>query len=384
MKRWVLRSAMLAVFVILAMAAAEGVLRIREARRVYREAARRFHPFLQHVPSASTLDGINAERFRGDEIAVEKPATTLRVFALGGSTTLGVSNGVADTYPRLLQERLQQQFPNVRVEVQNAGVDWYTTAHSLINYQLRIRRFHPDIVLVIHAINDLYRSFAPPWLTTGPFKSDYSHYLGPQIAFVGPPVGFQEGYERGGSMIGRALEHALARDPSPLDLSPAGVARLRARLRPVDVTTFRSLDSFKANYDLLIRGIRADGAMVIAGSESFLYKDGLSPDEERRLWFAPVFCAENGTYPTVASMRDGIRQFNDAARAIAQRHDVGFLEFEAMVPKTLEYFQDDAHLTRAGNDILARMTALLIINNPVPRLPAPSAAPTSGQVHHRP
>ena len=62
-------------------------------------------------------------------------------------------------------------------------------AHLLIDYQLRVRQFEPDLIVVFEAINDLYRSFSPPWWAVGEFRPDYSHYLGPYIRFPGPRRG---------------------------------------------------------------------------------------------------------------------------------------------------------------------------------------------------
>ena len=383
-KRLIFSLVLVAVSLGLAAMAAEIVLELREARRVYHEAANRFHPFVQLTPNAEVLDGINSDRFRGDPIAIEKPARTLRIFTLGGSTTLGVRNSFESSYPRLLQQRLQRQFPGTKIEVQNAGVDWYTTAHLLSAYQLRVRSFHPDLVIVMIAINDLVRSFAPPWLATGPFRPDYSHYLGPQVAFVGPPVGFQDGYDRSGWMVTRALRHALRRDPAPLDFSPDSVARLRAKLRETPVSSFKSLDVYRANYELLIRILQDDGVPVLIGTEGSIYRSDLTTDETRVLWFGPVLSAEQGAYPGTASMLDGMRQFNDAARAIARDRRVPVLDFDAAVPKSLKYFQDDVHLTHEGNDVLARTAAAWIVSNPLPPLQTAPPVPVNGRGSRQP
>ena len=83
-----------------------------------------------------------------------------------------------DTYPFKLQALLRQRYPDVTIEAQNAGNAWYTTAHLLIEYQLLVRQFEPDLIVVFEAINDLYRSFSPPWWAVGEFRPDYSHYSG--------------------------------------------------------------------------------------------------------------------------------------------------------------------------------------------------------------
>jgi lysophospholipase L1-like esterase len=356
--RWTARILIGAASLFLAVCALEAWLELSAARRLYRQARDRFHPFLQVVPPAG-LDGVNPDRFRGDAIAVAKPPHALRIFALGGSTTLGISNRFADTYPRLLQQRLQARHSGIRIEVENAGVDWYTTANSFINYSLRVRRFSPDIVIVMHAINDLCHGFAPPWFASGPFKPDYSHYLGPEAAILGPATGLQADYQRDGWMLWRLLGHALRRDPWPTG-GIDSAAQMRTRLRAAPVTTFKSLETFAANYDLLVRAIQSDGHVAIAASEPSLYKDRHSPEEERRLWFAPVLCAEGGIYPDLDSMRKGMAQFNGAAKAVAAQHGAAFVDLDAAVPRDLDHFYDDVHMTRAGNERMAEAVALWI------------------------
>lgn len=374
-RRWIWRIVVCAVSVIVAVCALEAGLELSAARRLYRQARDRFHPFVQIVPPAD-LEGVNADRFRGDSIALVKPPRTLRVFTLGGSTTLGLPNRYADTYPRLLQQRLHALHPGIAVEVENAGVDWYSTAHSLAAYTLRVRRFNPDVLIVMHAMNDLYRSFAPPWFASGPFQSDYSHYLGPTVAILGPQTGLASDYARGGWILWRLLGHALRRDPWPTGQSAEGLARLRSRFRAVSVASFRSLDTFKSNYEQLVRAIQADGHLVVVASEPSLYKDVMSPDEERVLWFAPVFCAEGGEYPDLDSMHRGMTQFNAAAKAVADERGTAFVDFDASVPKDLRHFVDDVHMNRAGNDAIAESAARWISEH-LPASLRQTAAPGS-------
>jgi lysophospholipase L1-like esterase len=308
---------------------------------------------------ASSLVAVNRHGFRGDPIEPHKGPRTFRIFTLGGSTTLGIGTpSYEDTYPFKLQTMLRQRYPDVTIEVQNAGNAWYTTAHLLIDYQLRVRQFEPDLIVVFEAMNDLYRSFSPPWWAVGEFRPDYSHYLGPYIRFLGPHVGPRASPSRWSVpelLVWRRLQEDLLGEPSPYRLDAGNLGKLRSRLRPRTVTTFRSLDSYRNYYELLIRNIQADRRPVIIASQAFLYSQALPPDVLDSLFFAHVFCAENGFYPTMESMMSAMRMFNDAARTLADAKDVPFLDFERAVPKTREYFSDDVHLTAAGNEILARM-----------------------------
>jgi hypothetical protein len=100
----------------------------------------------------------NSRGFRGDEVVVPKPPGTTRIVCLGGSTTYG--GGVPDyrlSYPNLLQTLLREHL-RPEIEVINAGVPGYSSLESLINLQLRVLEFDPDLVLIYHGINET-RSF---------------------------------------------------------------------------------------------------------------------------------------------------------------------------------------------------------------------------------
>jgi lysophospholipase L1-like esterase len=333
----------------------EGALQLREHRRMSRTARLRLHPFLQVVPSSELLDHVNPQGFRGDPLDRHKPADVFRIFALGGSTTLGVRTGYASTYPAKLQQLLRARYPDIQIEVQNAASDWYTTAHSLINYQLRVRPYEPDMVIVFHAINDLCRSFAPSWWASGPFQDDYSHYLGPLIRLRGLEAGFIEppSSHRLGNLLVWRKARELMGAASPYDGTPAGIARLRRTLTPAAITEFPSLDPFRVNFGQLARAVRDDGHTFIMASQPYVYSSTMSDTTRSRLLFGPVFCSENGTYPDDASMAAGLARFNQTARGVAESLDLPFLDFEARVPKTDEYFFDDVHMTEAGHEILA-------------------------------
>lgn len=337
----------------------EGVLEVRELRKMTREARRRLHPFLQVVPSAELFDHVNEHGFRSDPISVEKPDGAFRIFALGGSTTLSVRTSYASTYPAKLQTLLRARYPDRTIEVQNAASDWYTTAHSLINYELRVRRFRPDVVIVFHAVNDLCRSFSPSWWASGPYRDDYSHYYGPLMRLRGLEVGFFD--PPSANPLANLLLWRKAKElvgaPSPYDVTPAGVTRLRNALRPKDIAPdeFRSLPAFRANLERLARNIRADGVEVLMASQPSLYHEALSAEEQQQMFFGPVFCAEDGAYPSDESMRRGMARYNDVSREVAGQLGLPFLDFDSAVPRDADHFVDDVHMTDAAYDILARI-----------------------------
>lgn len=115
------------------------------------------------VPSAGyELSGqrleirINSLGFRGDEMERVKRPGVIRIACVGASTTFGsqVSTNAA-SWPSQLQSILSQEYPDVTIEVVNAGVPGFTLTDSLRNLRHRVLPLEPDLVVVYHANNDI-------------------------------------------------------------------------------------------------------------------------------------------------------------------------------------------------------------------------------------
>ena len=136
----------------------------------------RFDPYLQNP--GVVIDDIERPR-AGDE---------LRVVALGGSTTESSELPEPERYPARLQGLLSDAYVDRPINVVNAGRDWWTTKHSLIHYVTHVRRWRPDVVTVMHAVNDLYRSFASDGYALGEYTASWGHFYGPAIQGARPPT----------------------------------------------------------------------------------------------------------------------------------------------------------------------------------------------------
>ena len=101
------------------------------------------------------IEGDRAVFRDGLEVSIRKGPGILRVLCLGGSTTVNARNREGLTYSSLLQSALVRRWPGQQIEVLNAGGDAFSTAHSLVNFSLRGLAFEPDVVTVLHNINDL-------------------------------------------------------------------------------------------------------------------------------------------------------------------------------------------------------------------------------------
>jgi uncharacterized protein YjbI with pentapeptide repeats/lysophospholipase L1-like esterase len=98
---------------------------------------------------------INSKGFRGVEFSEVKPDNTIRIFAVGGSTTYG--NGVTEeyTYPAILQKKINLLKLEKNVEIINAGYGgaWSKTETDLIKNKLL--QYDPDIFIIYDGWNEI-------------------------------------------------------------------------------------------------------------------------------------------------------------------------------------------------------------------------------------
>jgi hypothetical protein len=362
------------------MSGLELVLQVREyiqSREAFAGPIPDIHPFLGLVARPNMASNINAHGFRGDPIEISKPKNTYRIFTLGGSTTFSGRLDYKDSYPAKLQNKLQQRYPDIKIEVQNPAYHWYTTAHSVTNYVFRVRKFQPDLIVVFHGINDLFNGFSPPWYSVEDYKDDYSHYLGPTVN-----VGRARSYRRyplfSKFLLFDTLQQAVAlsytrftpekeMDLSNLSsLSPQEVWRnleaVESILTPVEISDFKSINSFQSNLDLLIKLVKMDNHSIIASSQPSLYHKSLSEEERKSLYYAVYHAAEKGHYPDLESMIRGMEMFNSESYNVARKNDIPYVDLAHYVPKSGKYFIDDVHMTREGTEIVAQLLYDYIVN----------------------
>jgi lysophospholipase L1-like esterase len=111
------------------------------------------------VPVKNSRTGpivINSRGFRSPEIVVPKPAGTVRIAFLGGSTTYcsEVSSN-EHTWPHLVWSAIQAQWSDATIDYVNAGVPGYTLSSLRSSLKARVAPLDPDILVIYEATNDL-------------------------------------------------------------------------------------------------------------------------------------------------------------------------------------------------------------------------------------
>lgn len=298
------------------------------AARYYYTQRHPFDPFLQMPPP--TFDPTS-----------DRQPNSIRILTLGGSTTANQHLPLDKRYPNVLEQLLRRSHPELTIEVFNAGMDYYTMKHSLINYVTNMRDWTPDIVIVMEAINDLYRSFSDPDYTVGPYNRLWSHYYGPAINGALPPT-FEQ--------------HILS------IYAGAWFSALRYREEDMPLERYRSLGDFRRNVTTLVHSLQSDHARVVLMTQPSLYKDVMPNDERGVLWFGKTTCKEprdlfQYAYPSPKSLAAAMRAFNDITIDVARAAGVVYVDLAAQIPKNLSFFVDDVHYTEKGAATVAGMVA---------------------------
>jgi len=116
----------------------------------------------------------NSLGFRGKETTYEKPAGVFRIVTIGGSSVYGMSESSdSAVWSQRLEDHLNEARPSRRIEVINGGTFGYNSFENLVNLEFRLMDFHPDLVLLYEAINDMRCAL---WNAGGPVQNDNTQW----------------------------------------------------------------------------------------------------------------------------------------------------------------------------------------------------------------
>lgn len=340
---------MIAVTVGLILLAAELV-----ARRGYPpEPVRRvWDPFAYRIPAPGLVDvfeGLDGETatVRIDDLGMRTwtaaPSSTrgeagterapLRLVFLGGSTTENYAFQASETFPGRVGAAVAAAIGRP-VEVRNAGASGATTAVTLGRLQHQVIDLRPDLVVVMHAINDLVAGFAPG------YRADQRH-------LAMPP----SGRSRSESRLLAWLRGRRPRGHRPSTAS-AAVAP------PVDDwTRHPSYRPFVRNLRSILAVAERHELPVLFVTQPTTYATG----DDARFRLINRHRMRGIAIPGSASLAQGMDVFNAATRAAAGEASATLFDLARTMPADPALFLDECHYTRAGNDEVAKRLAPVVI-----------------------
>jgi lysophospholipase L1-like esterase len=336
----------------------ETVERILGLRGSRADSVLRFapHPYFNFLnnPEYTTPEGRRLHHPVGIRASgarlFDKPPGTLRIVALGASTTYGYYfDDAADVWPALLEARLRRRFGGVP-EVINCAVPGHTAYEMIGMAAMWLPEFRPDLVLLTVGINDAFAVGYPD--EGGPDNTTFRHAW----TYRPPPrwvrAAMRRSYfargagrswlARGGLAAGDltlAMQHPLP--PAPALAGNIGQATGRY---------------FRRNLETLVLLARHAGATPI------LVTNPLNPARETGL----------GAYYDAVSA--AIRRNNAIIADLARRENLPFIDLHAAV-RDPGLFRDAVHVNARGMALTAEVIGAVVEPLAGARLaPGPSAS----------
>ncbi|MGB2867799.1 MAG: SGNH/GDSL hydrolase family protein [Bacteroidota bacterium] len=264
-----------------------------------------YHPYLQITPP--------------DDRRVDSVSPgTIAIFCLGGSTTEFPDSSGRD-WPSRVEEILQTTYNLPNVKVYNFGRQWYTSLHTLINFETNLRKHHPSIILIMQSVNDLLQNADFSYFSHGSFREDYGHFYGPVNRIVNR----------------RSLWNYLQDVVRGLWYAPPR--------KDVTMDYFVGLKAYERNMNTLAELAGHDSTMVVFMTEPSLLKRDMSPEEQGVIGMTRVEAVNDTMGWTSQTVFNGMVQYNEALRRIAAQRKVPLIDLEKEIPKSLVYFRDEVH-----------------------------------------
>jgi lysophospholipase L1-like esterase len=304
--------------------------RIRQEALLYNSV-----PFVGYITSNRSSDH-NAMGYRGPEIELPKPPDIFRIVAVGGSTTYGIGVAESDSWPRLLEGILRDEYGYSHVEVVNMGAVGYTTWNSLSNFEFRGLEMQPDMLMVYHGINDIgirtlppecYNAYTPfRGLAQSQWRDDISlsrsalyRYIGIRVGWVKNPID-----------LGTWLRPMT--DFYPCDADPVPPEEAYAANPPI---------YFERNLRSLVGVARAHDVSVVLSTWAFL-----------------------PGHPENVSQDPALHEHNEVVKRLAQDMDVPLIDLMGELPEDPDYWLFDyEHQSVAGTHVQAQLYAAFLVEN---------------------
>ncbi len=273
---------------------------------------------------------------------VEKKPGVRRIVFLGGSTTENGDLPHEHTFPGFVEKALAGS----GVEVANAGVPGATTNVVLAELVQRVLPLRPDLVVVLDPVlNDFHESLRPQWDPT------MAH-----LAADPPSPRIMDWL----AAESRLLGHFATRAAEPVNARGLLAARAQARrekiaehaTEPPPELLARGLPHHERVQRLILEVCRDEKVGCVLVTEPSLLKPGMSAKEDEVVASTAITGTDYNL--EVATELASLESYNANTRKNAAAFGSTLVDAARIVPRDLEHYVDDVHLTTRGNEVIAK------------------------------
>jgi lysophospholipase L1-like esterase len=277
--------------------------------------------------------------------SMEKPDNIYRIFFIGGSAVHQSALPYGKTSWKIAEDSLNKQAKNIRFECINFGINGAFTDDSLALIAHEIIHYDPDMIVVMHAINDLSAGLTDPELAISSLEP--TEYIKRSDI---PPVDILRGvYQR--SYVLMFLKRKIydrLRNADSLKSEEEKMKFVRTIWRQMPKKTyaaFPSLDNFKKNIKSLIGIAKAQNIRICFMTQPSLYSEKMTEEEKNALWLSI-----NGyeALPDIPTLYRGMNLYNGEVKRICEQYDAEYIDLAKKIPKDLRYLFDHVHYTPEG------------------------------------
>ncbi len=237
------------------------------------EVARRYFHKQQRVPTGL-----------GDVFKSKKDSTEFRIFVQGGSSAAGYPYYAGGSFSRMLEQRLQQTFPDRRVEVINTALA-AINSYTLLDFADEIIAQNPDAVLIYAGHNEFYGALGVASAESlGRSRSVVNLFL--RLRALRIVQGLQ-------SLLAGAASAMFADSDTPESDTTLMERMVGEQRVPFQSPLYRrGLAQFRGNLQALLRKYREHGIPVLIGTVASNERahapfiSGLSPGTDPNHWEA--------------------------------------------------------------------------------------------------
>ncbi|MDP3920702.1 MAG: GDSL-type esterase/lipase family protein [Candidatus Omnitrophota bacterium] len=336
----------------------EGTLRIQGAGRTHTERYTYvkhtfYNPFLifgpnidRRFPQDHANDAVyNSQGFReAEEVPVEKPAGEYRLFALGGSSTENLANGHDRHYCREAEVLLGNG-----VRCINAAKSGFSTLHTLIRLESDLLPFRPNMITVMHNVNDLTVNFFPADGRFNYGNQFFDDFFAPRFTNLQKSALRHSRaavflYRLWCQIKGRFFDEKIYTENGSYVTTTMQVLPGRFALPFAEV--------FRNQLKSIVAVAQAHGIRPVLMSQPAVFSEPMYA-----LMFGHKEFNRRIKYPTLDEFQRVFSQYNKIVADVARAESVPFIDMQRLMGQDPKHYNDMIHYSREGVEHFARIYA---------------------------
>ena len=328
-----------------------------------------FTPSDRIMPGVSgpSVFRVNSYGIRGEEVLSKH---RIRILAIGGSTTECLYLDQKETWPYLVQEKLNAAIGEEAVWVGNAGKSGMSTNNHIVALKyLPMEELRIDMILLLVGINDFSKRLARGDGSAGHGRgTPRSEQDFIAETFVGKNRFYEKDPFLKRTRIWQLLRQLKKRIGGKKTQDKSGEVYLAWRENRKNAGRFiedlpdlsNALEEYGNNIEKLIEIARRRSIELIFMTQPTLWRTDMPESQKRLLWFGGIgdFQEKAGMpYYTAEALEKGIRLYNEALQRACKKRNVRLIDLARTVDKTPEHFYDDVHFSEGGARRVAQVVS---------------------------